>query len=86
MTKYTEYILRKKSEFGSKFDSSELNKRFIKHFNSGKRIGVKFNYGETKRGTIGVTTGWKPVFILMLTSRSMGSSHTIGKKDKVIKK
>lgn len=73
---YSELIARKKAEYGSKFDDSDLDKQYIRFFESGQRITVDFGY-EVKRGTVGVTTGWKPVFLLMLTKRSIGSSHTL---------
>lgn len=83
---FNEYLARKQKEYGDKFDKSDLNTDFIYAFESGERVSVQFkdNNGEvyeTKRGTIGITTGWKPVFLLMLTKRSLGSSYTIGKKD-----
>jgi hypothetical protein len=40
---------------------------------------------ETKRGTVGVTTGWKPCFLLMLTKRSIGSSHTLSARDSILR-
>lgn len=83
MTEYEDYIYRKKKEYGKKFDSSDLDKRFIKYFNSGQRIKVTFEWGE-ESGTVGVTTGWKPVFLLIKTSRSHGSSTTLNKSVKKI--
>jgi hypothetical protein len=80
---YQELITRKQREHGAKFDTSDLNQEFIKHYESGERVTVNFGY-EKKRGTIGVTTGWKPCFLLMLRSNSRGSSYTIGKNDKVV--
>lgn len=87
MNKYDEFIQRKRLEYGDKFDSSDLNTLFIGAFNSQERITVLFQYGEStevKRGRIGVTTGWKPCFLLMLTKRSIGSSYTINEKAKII--
>lgn len=81
---YDDLIRRKKIEYGDKFDASDLNPDFIPYFNNGERVEVDFG-SETKRGTIGVSTGWKPIFLLILTQRSMGSSWTIGKTDKIIK-
>jgi hypothetical protein len=83
MRSYKEFVERKSREFGSNFDESDMNPNFIKYFENEERITVDFGY-ETKRGTIGVTTGWKPCFLLLLTKRSLGSSWTIGKNDKVI--
>ena len=84
MRNFKELLDRKKREYGSKFDMSDLNADFIPFFENGERIEVDFGY-ETKRGTIGITTGRKPCFLLMLTKRSTGSSYTINKNDKVIK-
>jgi len=84
MGNYADYINRKKAEYGNKFDASELNPAFIKYFENQQRIEVDFGY-ETKRGRIGITTGWRPVFLLMLTRRSIGSMYTINKEDKILK-
>ena len=88
MTNYEKLISNKTKEYREKFDCSDLNVDFIKYFNSQERITVSFcdsegKECEVKRGRIGVTTGWKPVFLLMLTTRSIGSVWAIGKNDKV---
>ena len=82
MKNYQETIEARKKRY-SNFSDINLNKEFIPYFESQERIIVDFGY-EKKRGTIGITTGWRPCFLLMLTKRSIGSSYTIGKKDKVI--
>ena len=82
---YDQFIARKRREYGDKFDASDLNPEFVKYFNSQERIEVKFSYGEVKRGRIGVTTRWKPAFLLMLTLRSRGSSDVIGEGDHVVR-
>ncbi len=84
MSKFDDYIARKKREYGEKFDSSDLAKQFIPYFNSGERVRVQFGYGETLFGTIGVSTGWCPVFLLMNSVRSIGSSNTLRKEDAII--
>lgn len=86
MSKYSDYYQNKLRQFGEKFDDSDLNASFIKYFDNQERINVSFRTKEgkeyeQKRGRIGITTGWKPVFLLMLTIRSHGSSYTIGKHD-----
>lgn len=80
MRNFADYVAQKRQQYGDKFDASELAPQFIKYFENGERITVDFGY-EKKRGTIGVTTGWKPVFLLMLTKRSIGSSHIIRATD-----
>jgi len=83
-TKFELYIQRKVKECGPKFDQSDLSKQFIPHYNSGRRIEVN-TAGEIKRGTIGVTTGWRPCFLLMLRSNSTGSSYTLSDKDVILR-
>lgn len=84
MSKYDSFIQRKKVEYGTKFSASELAEQFVPAFNSGRRIRVKFHTGEVLSGTVGVTTGWRPTFMLMLTSRSRGSGWLLGKRDKIV--
>jgi len=83
MTRYEDYIRHKQVEYGSKFDSSELAPKFIRYFNSGERIKVGI-YGDVLTGTVGVTTGWKPVFLLMRTSRSLGSGDMLREDNQII--
>ena len=80
---YKEYVDNKMKRYGIEFDTSDLNENFIPYFESGERVTVKFSYGEIKRGTIGISSGWKPIFLLMLTKRSSGSSYTINKLDEI---
>ena len=89
MTKYEGLVARKKKEYPggkgkTKFSTVSLAEQFIPAFNSGKRIRVRFSTGEVLSGTVGMTGGWKPSFLLMLTSRSIGSSWLLGKKDKIV--
>jgi len=83
MSKFTDFLNRKCQQYPTNFDASDLNPDFIEAFNCGNRITVDFGY-EKKRGTIGVTTGWKPVFLLMLTKRSISSFYTISKTDRIV--
>jgi len=87
---YQEYITRGKAKHGDKFTESDLAPQFVDYFNSQQRIEVEFRNAEgkvyeTKRGRVGATTGWRPCFLLMLTTRSIGSSYTLGKNDRVVK-
>lgn len=94
MTKYQKYIERQKLRYDGKdgrreFSDGCLNQSFVHAFNNGARITVSFRDGKRKewarkRGTVGVTTGWTPCFLLMLTKRSRGSSLTIGQNDVIV--
>jgi hypothetical protein len=83
-TKYESYVQRGKSTWGKKFSTAKLAKKFVPYYNSGSRIRVKFHTGEVLSGTVGATTGWRPAFLLMLSSRSIGSSWTLSGKDRIV--
>ena len=84
MSRYESYVNRGKAQWGSKFTASELAKNFIPAYNSQERIRVKFHTGEVLSGTVGATTGWRPSFMLMLRSNSLGSSWLLTSKDKIV--
>jgi len=65
-------------------DYSQISQQFVPFYENGKRIKVKFSYGEIKSGTVGMTSGWKPVFILMLRSNSIGSSYILADKEIIL--
>lgn len=83
MGRWTEFLERKRREYGSSFDPSDLDPRFIQFYESGKRIKV-LTYGVPKTGTVGITTGWKPMFLLIQTSRSLGSHWLLGKEATIL--
>lgn len=84
MKNYVSFIARKRQEYDN-FDESELSAQFVPYYESGQRIEVECHIEGIKRGTVGVTTGWKPVFLLMLRSNSTGSSITLSDKDRIVK-
>lgn len=83
-TKFEDCVTRGRRAHGSKFTTKTLDKRFIDYFNSGVRIRVDFGDGLVQQGTVGVTGGWRPVFLLMLRSDSIGSTWTLGKNDTIV--
>ena len=58
-------------------DYSGIPEKFKNYLGTGERVRVKFSWGEVKTGTIGLTTGWKPALLLILTRRSHGSSYIL---------
>jgi len=69
-------------------DRSMLNPHFVPYNNSGERVEVRFHYGETtelRRGYVGKTTGWRPVFILLARIDSTGSSDVIREQDEFVR-
>lgn len=83
MAQFQEYCERLKRTHGAKFSDSDLSSKFSPYFR-GPRIKVRFSHGEVKTGTVSGTTGWRPSLMLMLTSRSMGSSYLLSDDDEII--
>lgn len=82
---YRDFIARKQAEYGDRFDPSGLDPRYIPYFHSDVRIKVETgDGGMVLTGTVGVTTGWKPSFLLMRTARSHGSSWLLGKDERIV--
>lgn len=83
MTKYEAAIDRRQRIHGEKFSTGSLDPRFVQYYNTGERIRVA-TCGEVLTGTVGMTTGWAPAFLLMRTRRSIGSMWTLGPKDRIL--
>ena len=83
MRNYRETIKTRKDTYVN-FNESALAPEFIPYFNSQQRIKVQFEYGGIKTGTVGITAGWKPCFLLMLTGRSLPYGVGLSSKDTII--
>ena len=83
MRNYREFCERGRQQYGSKFDTRDLDPKFIPYYESGQRIKVE-SFHATACGTVGVTTGWRPVFLLMRRTTAKGSSYTLGKTDRIV--
>lgn len=83
LAKYDDFIARKNVEYGDKFSAGLLAPKFVAAFNHGERITVDIG-GERKRGRVSVTTGWLPVFILILRKSDHGSMWTLSDKDTIV--
>ncbi len=53
-------------------DESDLDARFTPYYASGERVEVTYADGETERFYVGKSTGWKPIYLAIKTSRSHG--------------
>ena len=88
MNSYADLVRRGIARHGERFDTCELLPAFRRWYESGDRVRVRYTYTdgthEDSTGTIGVTTGWRPAFLLMHSVRSHGSSYVIGSHDRVI--
>lgn len=80
LTRFEQFCARKRLQYGERFDASDLQAHFVSAYNQGSdyRIKVVFPSGETKWGHVGVTTGWKPTFLLMRNRNSVSSCDTLG--------
>ena len=80
MKNFKQYLQRVQSstEYGNEFDSSALNPKFRKYYGTNTRVKVKAN-GKVVSGTIDVSVGWKPSFILKSKSGEikLDSQHKI---------
>lgn len=98
MKNFNEFLARGKAKWGLKFDASELDKRFIPYYENGQRIEVTWldgfedygGYGARANGkkarfTVGVSTGWKPVFLQVYSSRSFGGQAILSSAIKSIR-
>ena len=65
-------------------DRSALAPAFARYHESGERIRVRFADGREATGTIGKSTGWRPVYLLMPRVDSIASSDTLGAGDRVV--
>ena len=85
MNNFEMFLQRKKDQYGKDFNPDMLANKFIPYYCNGKRIKVKLDgSGEELTGTIGVTTGWRPVFLLMRKSTSISSPWTLSEKDEIV--
>lgn len=69
---YVAAIARFKAVHGTKFTDSGLDPRFIPFYQTGQRIKVN-TMGMEVTGTVTMTTGWRPSFLLMRRSSDHGS-------------
>lgn len=70
------------------FDDSELCPKFVPYFENECRIKVRYTFasGEVyeRTGTVGVTSGWKPAFLLMHRSSDISSSDVLSERDEIV--
>ena len=89
MDRYSDFVARKFQQYGDKFSGESLAAQFIPAFNNGDRfrVLVDFGYEDEKPvwGYVGVTTGWKPVFLLIRRRGQNGSSEILSTGHKILR-
>ena len=85
MSIFVEYVNRNQGKLGRSLDLSDIAEQFKDAYESGERIEVATGYGEIKRGTVGLTTGSRPSFLLMHNKRCIGSSTLLSKSDRLLR-
>ena len=93
MLEYNDYIARMIRRWSGQehaFDESGLQaaSQFIPYLH-GPRIKVSRSYDDDsdpwiRTGTVGITTGWRPHFLLIHRSNDYGSWDVLGPEDKII--
>ena len=74
---------RAQNYYGHKWDATDLAPQFIPYFWTNIRIRVAGPSGS-RTGTVGVTTGWRPVFLLIHRSSARGSFDVLTTDDRVV--
>ena len=82
--KYTEYCKRKKKEYGNEFSDKDLAQQFAPYLHTKIQIVVKDTYKQTHTGFVGVTTGWRPSFLLLDSIHSCDSDFLLQHEDTII--
>lgn len=72
--KFEDYLAQRRAARPAEkqLDTSDLDRRFVPFFESGERIKVRDPALGVVTGTVGISTGWRPVFLLIRTRRSLG--------------
>lgn len=86
MSAFNDAVRRGIERHGEKFDSSALlavDSTIRQLYGTFTRVKVA-NGEYVRTGRIGITTGWRPAFLLMHRSSDHGSSDVLGPNDRVI--
>lgn len=80
------WINAKQDEYGEKFTlpDPQLCNLLVPYLKSGKRVEIDVD-GFITRGFISITCGWWPSFMVLRTSRSMGSWILISKNTRILR-
>lgn len=70
---------------GGEFSAADLAPQFAPYLHRDVRLKVRNNrYDHVRTGTVGITTGWQPAFLLMHRSNASGSWDVLTTDDEII--
>lgn len=75
---------RARAKWGDKLDLSGLPDKWRPYLN-GPRIEVALDGEGVTRGRVGITTGWRPVFLLVRRRSDRGSSIILVESDELLR-
>lgn len=81
---FEQYCEGKKRQYGELFSTKNLAQQFAPYLHTNTRLKVKDEHGKIHFGSVGITTGWAPVFLLMHSKRCIGSSFVLDKEHKIL--
>jgi hypothetical protein len=83
---YADLVEYFKRQHGDRFDDSELYSQFRPWVGYRGRIEISGEHFANRRrtGYLGVTSGWRPAFMLVSRSNATGSSDLLRRDDHVI--
>lgn len=86
-TRYEDACARGRAQYGDRYEPP-TGQALIAAYNAEGRVRVVTTYpgGETytRTGTVSLTTGWRPAFLLMHRSSDHGSSDLLDERDEII--
>lgn len=70
------------------FTTACLSEKFVRYFEKGSTERIKIERGVnlryTEYGYVSISTGWQPVFLLIRSARSRGSSVCLEDSDQIV--
>lgn len=86
-TKFKAYV-RRKLEKEPRLSTVGLSEKFVQWFDRGQDYRIKIERGVnlkyTEYGYVSISTGWQPVFLLVRSARSKGSTVCLEDSDQII--
>lgn len=83
---FDQAMRRARLQHGAQLDTGSIAEQFVPYFH-GQRVEVTTTYGEgpdfVRTGTVSISTGRKPILLLIHRSNSYGSWDTLSARDRI---